>query len=82
MPYPFMKFPTFREVRENLKENYQCHYENDSDDAYFWRELTEGEIVYCEIITASEDKRLHTERIRHICNRLHINPEAFGLTLG
>ena len=73
MPYPFMQFPTFGEVRKHLKENYQCHYVDDGDDAYFLRQLSEGsKMVYCEIIVAGEDDRLHTEHIRHICSRLHI----------
>ena len=81
MPYPFMKFPTFGEVREHLEEEYECHYISDDEDAYFWRRISNGKIAYCEVIADDKDYLL-TETVRHICNRLRINPEEFGLTLG
>ena len=35
MPYPFMKLPTFGEIRKVLKEKYDCQYINDGEDTYF-----------------------------------------------
>ena len=46
MPYPFMQFPTFGEVREHLENKYQCRYENDGLDSYFWRKLAGGKVVF------------------------------------
>lgn len=90
MGYPFVQFPTFREFRERLENEYNCSFES------LERTINNGEIITifffvriigdrqlrCSIQNFNDDDRIKPSVLRSICERLEIDPIVFGFTLG
>lgn len=91
MAYPFVRYPSFREFKEILQKEFDCHYEKldgvlvdpnnvQHEVSYFRRVL--GKKTLLAPVDLSDDTMLTPSVLRSICTRLKVPLERFGLLLG
>lgn len=87
MPYPMIECPTFGKLRDRLRSEFQCEYKSvkliESEPAVtFFERIVEGVTLQCVVALDDDYLIIEPHMLRHICDRLQIPKERFGLTLG
>ena len=86
MPYPFVRWPTFGELRQKLIDDFQCRYTEVSGSVngrvYGTLERTVDGKTMRYAVPYSDGQRLAPSVVRSICAHLRVDGSAFGLTLG
>jgi hypothetical protein len=89
--YPFVKFPSFREFRKILQDEFACEYKkldgvlvdpDGSDHEIFYFQRVVGKKTFLAPVDLTDDTILTPSVLRSICARLRVPVEHFGFTLG
>ena len=92
MAYPFAPCPTFAEFKARLAEAFNCKYlelegklvdpQGNQWHVFYFERTTNGEVLRIPARDLPDTERVIYTVTRRICNRLKIDPAAFGLDLG
>ena len=87
MPYPMIKCPRFGELKERLWGEFQCDFKSmrlieSEPPTTFFERTVRGKTLQCVVAFDDDEWIVEPHQLRHICDRLEIPKETFGLVLG
>jgi hypothetical protein len=85
VPYPFIYFPTWREVIDRLEKEHQITFHQTGVGKGVFVQYFEhktGKETYRHVVSFSdENERLLPSVMRSLCANLRLSPKFFGLEL-
>jgi hypothetical protein len=82
MAYPFAQAPTFAELRDRLKAEFNTDLKTDHDGVQYFERNIDSQILTYPITDYDVGDRVALWVVRSICRRLNVHPNAFGMNLG
>ena len=92
MAYPFAPCPSFAELKARLAKEFDCKYlqleaqlvdpQGHQRHVFYFERTVDGETIRVVAPDLPDDEIVIYSVTRSICNRLKVDPAAFGLDLG